>query len=199
MTEAFLLSQGKWQWPSLHPGSRRCNNFDTICLRMHLSVCLSVCLTGCTQGTLYTTTTVYGVLVHQEGAICTTKAQCAPWCTRETIFFEKFTRPCGSYVAWVRMSVCLSVCLWVFRNPCTQWSPSVCLCLSYVGIWGWALCQRQVAFFILSHAVRAWPLILYLFHHCLVYQTWFRNINEIFYHFIKCNFIIYPVAICLFF
>ncbi len=56
-----------------------------------------VCLSGFTQGTLYTTKTVYGVLVHQEGAICTTKAQYAPWCTRETIFFEK-------YVAWVRMS-----------------------------------------------------------------------------------------------
>ncbi len=40
---------------------------------MALSVCLSVCLNGFTQGTLYTTTTVYGVLVHQEGAICTTK------------------------------------------------------------------------------------------------------------------------------
>ena len=48
-------------------------------------VCVCVC--GFTQGTLYTTTTVYGVLVHQEGAICTTKAQNAPWCTRETIFF----------------------------------------------------------------------------------------------------------------
>ncbi len=32
---------------------------------------VSVCLSGCTQGTLYTTTTVYGLLVHQEGAICT--------------------------------------------------------------------------------------------------------------------------------
>ncbi len=42
------------------------------------SVRLSVCLSGCTQGTLYTTTTVYGVLVHQEGAICTTQAQYAP-------------------------------------------------------------------------------------------------------------------------
>ncbi len=49
---------------------------------------MSVCSAGCTQGTLYTTTTVYGVLVHQEGAICTTQAQffkkyslpCAPWC-----------------------------------------------------------------------------------------------------------------------
>ncbi len=40
-----------------------------------LSVRLSVCLSGFTQATLYTTTTVYGVLVHQEGAICTTKAQ----------------------------------------------------------------------------------------------------------------------------
>ncbi len=57
-------------------------------------------------------------LVHQEGAICTTKAQYAPWCTRETMFFEKFRGPwCGWYVAWVCMSVhhgaqwnCLSVC-----------------------------------------------------------------------------------------
>ncbi len=32
-------------------------------------VCLSVCLSGFTQGTLYTTTTVYGVLVHR-GAYC---------------------------------------------------------------------------------------------------------------------------------
>ncbi len=37
-------------------------------------VCVYVCVCGFTQGTLYTTTTVYGVLVHQEGAICTTKA-----------------------------------------------------------------------------------------------------------------------------
>ncbi len=36
------------------------------------SVHPSVRLRGFTQGTLYTTTTVYGVLVHQEGAICTT-------------------------------------------------------------------------------------------------------------------------------
>ncbi len=33
-----------------------------------------VCLSGFTQATLYTTTTVYGVLVHREGAICTIKA-----------------------------------------------------------------------------------------------------------------------------
>ncbi len=37
----------------------------------HMHPFLSVCLSGCTQGTLYTTTTVYGLLVHQEGAICT--------------------------------------------------------------------------------------------------------------------------------
>ncbi len=43
-------------------------------------------MSGFTQGTLYTTTTVYGVLVHQEGAICTTKAQYAPRCTWETKF-----------------------------------------------------------------------------------------------------------------
>ncbi len=55
--------------------------------------CLSVCLSGCTQGTLYTTTTVYGLLVHHEGAICTIKAQYAPRCTRETMFFEKFRGP----------------------------------------------------------------------------------------------------------
>ncbi len=35
------------------------------------SISLSVCLSGCTQGTLYTTTPVFGLLVHQEGAICT--------------------------------------------------------------------------------------------------------------------------------
>ncbi len=32
-------------------------------------------------------------LVHHQAAICTTKPQCAPWCTRETIFFEKFRSP----------------------------------------------------------------------------------------------------------
>ncbi len=63
------------------------------CGGMCPSVCPSVCPSGCTQGTLYTTTTVYGVLVHQEGAICTTQAQYAPWCTRETMFFEKFRGP----------------------------------------------------------------------------------------------------------
>ncbi len=52
---------------------------------MPLSVCLSVCLSGWTQGTLYTTTPVFGLLVHQEGAICTTQAQYAPRCTRETM------------------------------------------------------------------------------------------------------------------
>ncbi len=62
-----------------------CNSFDI--------VCLCVCLSGCTQGTLYPTTTVYGVLVHQEGAIGTTQAQYAPRCTRETMFFEKFRGP----------------------------------------------------------------------------------------------------------
>ncbi len=46
---------------------------------------LSVCLAVFTQATLCTTTIVYGVLVHQQGAICTTKAQYAPWCTRETM------------------------------------------------------------------------------------------------------------------
>ncbi len=43
--------------------------------------------------TLCTTTMVYGGLVHHHAAICTTKPQCAPWCTRETIFFEKFRVP----------------------------------------------------------------------------------------------------------
>ncbi len=53
----------------------------------------SVRLSGCTQGTLYTTTPVYGLLVLQEGAICTTQAQYAPRCTRETMFFVKFRGP----------------------------------------------------------------------------------------------------------
>ncbi len=55
--------------------------------RLSPYVCPSVCPSGCTQGTLYTTTTVYGLLVHQEGAICSIKAQYAPRCTRETLFF----------------------------------------------------------------------------------------------------------------
>ncbi len=53
------------------------------------SVCPSVCPSGCTQGTLYTTTPVFGLLVHQEGAICTTQAQYAPRCTRETIVWPR--------------------------------------------------------------------------------------------------------------
>ncbi len=67
-----LYIQNAIYWPSFLP-----------------SICLSVCPSGCTQGTLYTTTTVYGVLVHQQGAICTTQAQYAPRCTRETMFFWK--------------------------------------------------------------------------------------------------------------
>ncbi len=43
--------------------------------------------------TLCTTTMVYGGLVHHKATIFTTKPQCAPWCTRETIFFEKFRVP----------------------------------------------------------------------------------------------------------
>ncbi len=35
--------------------------------------------------TLCTTTMVYGGLVHHQAAICTTKPQCAPCCTRETL------------------------------------------------------------------------------------------------------------------
>ncbi len=76
----------------------------------------SVCLSVFTQATLCTTTMVYGVLVHHQGAICTTKAQYAPWCTRETIFFEK-------YVAWVRMRVCG----WVYSGYIMH---------HYNGIWG---------------------------------------------------------------
>ncbi len=53
-----------------------------------LTSCVCVCPSGCTQGTLYTTTTVYVLLVHQEGAICTTQAQYAPRCTRETMFLS---------------------------------------------------------------------------------------------------------------
>ncbi len=64
-----------------------------LCITFCVCVCLCVCVCGFTQCTLYTTTTVYGVLVHQEGAICTTKAYYAPWCTRETMFFEKFRGP----------------------------------------------------------------------------------------------------------
>ncbi len=66
------------------------------CIRVHSMGVLALC----------TTTMVYGVLVHHQAAICTTEAQYAPWCTRETIFFEKFRVPC--------LSVCLSV---MYRGP----------------------------------------------------------------------------------
>ncbi len=63
-----------------------------------------VCLSGCRQGTLYTTPTVYGLLVHQEGSLCTTQAQYAPRCTRETMFFEKFRGPWWFFVLVVHRS-----------------------------------------------------------------------------------------------
>ncbi len=64
-------------------------SFSFVCV----FVCLSVRLRShvFTQATLCTTTMVYGVLVHHQGAICTTKAQYAP-CRLSTY-------------------VCLSVCL----------------------------------------------------------------------------------------
>ncbi len=57
-------------------GSGKIENEFTGFMQKHVG--LSVCLSGFTQATLCTTTMVYGVLVHQEGAICTTKAQYAP-------------------------------------------------------------------------------------------------------------------------
>ncbi len=114
---------------------------------------VSVCVFGFTQGTLYTTTTVFGVLVHQEGAICSTKAQYAPWCTRETIFFEKFRGPWWFFVlvvhwkiggakgaliplrvahkehtsVWVICRLSLYVCLSVCPSVRPTVRPSVCL------------------------------------------------------------------------
>ncbi len=81
---------------------------------------LSVCLCGFTQGTLYTTTTVYGVLVHQEGAICTTKAQYAPWCTRETIFFEKVRGPwwlCVCVCGFTQATLCTTTMVYGVLGP----------------------------------------------------------------------------------
>ncbi len=56
----------------------------------------TVCLSVFTQDTLCTTTMVYGGLVHHQGAICTTKAQYAPWCTR-----PPYTIVVVHNVAWV--------------------------------------------------------------------------------------------------
>ncbi len=74
----------------VYPINGRCKNFSLprqrsrVWNRSRLCVCLWV---------------YGGTLVHHfngirgpcapSGAICTTKMQCAPWCTRETIFFEK--------------------------------------------------------------------------------------------------------------
>ncbi len=60
---------------------------------------------GCTQGTLYTTTTVDGVLVHQEGAICTTQAQykehTSVWVTsRLSPYVCPSVRPSVSHLTW---------------------------------------------------------------------------------------------------
>ncbi len=80
----FTLEQ-KWSKPKLNPIKEKIITLNMLNIKlfidreareiMHLvasvrpSVRLSVHLFGCTQGTLYTTTTVYGLLVHQEGAI----------------------------------------------------------------------------------------------------------------------------------
>ncbi len=101
-------------------------------------VCLSVCL-----GLLRLH---YAPLQWYMGYMCTIRAQYAPWCTRETIFFEKFRGPWWFFVSYVwkiggaksafiplrvahkehtsvsvicRLStyVCLSVCcLWVYLS-----------------------------------------------------------------------------------
>ncbi len=47
--------------------------------RTRIRQCVSVCVSVFTQGTLCTTTMVYGGLVHHQGAICTTKAQYSSW------------------------------------------------------------------------------------------------------------------------
>ncbi len=104
------------------------------CLSVCPSVCLSVCLSGCTQGTLYTTTTVYGLLVHQEGAICTTQAQYAPRCTRETMFFLKFRGPWWFFVgakdALIRLRVAHKehTSVWVT----SRLSPYVCAFMTII-------------------------------------------------------------------
>ncbi len=80
-------------WCYCHVRRQRQFYSQSQAMQVILSVCLSVrppvCLSWCNHGTLYTTTPVFGLLVHQEGAICTTQAQYAPRCTRETMFFSK--------------------------------------------------------------------------------------------------------------
>ncbi len=95
---SIVLSNAVSKWPIYY--RPHCREI----MYLVVSVCLSVCLLGCTQGTLYTTTTVYGVRVHQEGAICTIKAQYAPRCTRETMFFEKFRWPWMNFCTYMYLN-----------------------------------------------------------------------------------------------
>ncbi len=88
-----------------------------------LSVCL-VCL-SCLSVCVYIMHHYNGIWGTCASSICTTKAQCAPWCTRETIFFEKIQGTLMIYGAQGRLyffknsgdpddflfwCVCLSVC-----------------------------------------------------------------------------------------
>ncbi len=100
------------------------------------------------------------------------------------------TRPCGSYVAWVRMSVCLSVCASRFLALSQLWlttlSEKFMSANGYgiIGVTGRAHCQRQVAFFSDCHWIKpacfpAWSHDIQImgFHILHVYD-WGPDLNS---------------------
>ncbi len=68
-----------------------CFNIDRMTLAKQGDNALgSISLSVCMFVNLGVLRAHYTPLQRYMGYLCTTKAQCAPWCTRETIFFEKF-------------------------------------------------------------------------------------------------------------
>ena len=64
---------------------------------VYVCVCVCVCAWVYSGYIMHHYNGIWGPCAP-SGAICTTKTQCAPWCTRETIFFEKF-------VQWARVKI----------------------------------------------------------------------------------------------
>ncbi len=72
-------------YPAAPPPGYPAQGTTQVCAKNNVNspegICLSVCLGLLRLHYAPLQRYNYGVLVHQEGAICTTKAQYAPWCT----------------------------------------------------------------------------------------------------------------------
>ncbi len=74
-----------------------------------------VCLSALTEGSLCTTPTIQGQLVHHLGAMFTTRRPCAPWYTKEIIFQKRCValivlEPTCANARWALRSRFLSIC-----------------------------------------------------------------------------------------